>query len=252
MKNRFVRLACTAFCFAGFVWLAASDAATGASSEQPPSSKDSVDKSPSVKSKSDLKAKTPDEHSRAKFFDRYGTDPLEPGDSVSTLPGSPLPPFPPGVPLPTYEQFVQRVTCASPLIVVGHAQRRGVLLNEKETYLFTDYDVTVERWLRPEHGAPSLRMSVSGGRVNIGGKPTVAGAKEPLEASRQYIFFLQHIPGSGSLTPLRPPVTEGIRWVQAFPDAQLLPELAGSSVRLETFADDIARLSNGCDPGKGR
>jgi hypothetical protein len=241
--------ACTAFCFAGFVWLAAS---SNSFAEQPPSTKDSVDKSPSVRSKSELKAKTPDEHSRAKFFDRYGSEPLEPGDSSVALPGSPLPRFPPGVPLPTYEQFVQRVTCASPVIVVGRAQQRGVLLNEKETYLFTDYDVSVERWLRPEHGAQALRMSVSGGRVKIGGKPTVAGAKEPLEASRQYILFLQHIPGSGSLTPVRPPVTEGIRWVQVFPDVQLLPELAGSSVRLEIFADDIARLSNGCDPGKGR
>lgn len=205
-------------------------------------------RSPSVKSKSELRARTDDEKARARFFDRYGADPLEPGDTVVVGPGTPAPPIPPGVPLPTVDQFLERLACSTQLVVLGRAEQRATRLNQRETYLFTDYDVEVERWLRPEHGAPSLKLSVSGGRVTIAGRPTIAGAQDPLDPTNAYIFFLEHIPGSGSLTPVGPPLADGDRWATAVRGLSLIPELANANVRLDSLADDIARVGRRCAP----
>jgi hypothetical protein len=206
----------------------------------------------SVKSKADLRAKTDDEKARAKFFDRYGADPLEPGDTAVIGPGTPAPPIPPGVPLPTVDQFLEHLACSPQMVVLGRAEHRATRLNQRESYLFTDYDVDVERWLRPEQGTASLKLSVSGGRVTIAGRPTVAGAQDPLDPTKRYIFFLQHIPGSGSLTPVRPPLADGDRWATAVRDLSLIPELADANVRLESLADDLSRLGRTCAPGRGR
>ena len=131
----------------------------------------------SVKSKSDLRARTDDEKARAIFFDRYGAYPLEPGDSRVIFPGIPPPPIPPGAPGPTFDRLLEHLACSTQLVVLGRAEQRAVHLNQRETYLFTDYDVHVERWLRPEHGAPSLTGRVDGGRVPIAGRPTIAGLR---------------------------------------------------------------------------
>jgi hypothetical protein len=200
----------------------------------------------SVRAKSDLRATTDDERARAKFFDRYGAELLEPGDTAVVGPGLPAPPIPPGSPVPTYDHFIQHLACSTRLVVLGRAAERGVHLNQRETYLFTDYDVEVERWLRPEHGAPSLKLSVAGGRVIIAGAPTIAGAQAPLSPTKRYIFFVEQIPGSGSLTPTRPPLAEGDRWTSAVRDLSLIPEIANRYVQLDSLADDIERSGHGC------
>jgi len=204
----------------------------------------------SVKSKSDLRARTDDEKARAKFFDRYGADPLEPGDYTVTLPGTPPPPIPPGAPRPTFDQLLEHLACSTQLVVLGRAEQRAVHLNQRETYLFTDYDVHVERWLRPEHGAPSLKVSVDGGRVTIAGRPTIAGAEDPLHPAKRFIFRLQHIPGSGSLTPVGPPLADGDRWATAVRYLTLTSEVANATVQLDSLAGDIARVGRSCAPGR--
>lgn len=219
---------------------------------QPPASTRREARGQSVKSKSDLRAKTDDEKARAHFFDRYGAEPLQPGDTAVIGPGLPAPPIPPGAPVPTYEQFLQYLGCSAPVVVLGRAEERATRLNQRETFLFTDYQIEVERWLRPEHGAPSLKLSVSGGRVTIAGKRTIAGGQEPLEPTTRYIFFLQHIPGSGSLTPTRPPFAEGDRWATAVRDLSLIPDIADGKIRLDSLADDITRVGRTCAPGRGR
>jgi hypothetical protein len=202
----------------------------------------------SVKSKSDLRARTDDEKARAEFFDRYGGEPLEPGDAWVRGPGTPLPPFPPGARLPTYEQFLESLACPTPLVALGRAEQRAVHLNRRETYLFTDYDVAVERWLRPEQAAPSLKLSVSGGRVRIGRKLTSAEDGRPLDPTKRYILFLQPIPGSGFLTLVRTPLAEGDRWATAVRAFSLTQEVANESIRLDSLADDIIRVGRSCAP----
>jgi hypothetical protein len=196
----------------------------------------------SVKSKSDLRARTGDEKARAQFFDRYGADPLEPGDTAVIFPGPPVPPIPPGVPLPTLDQLLEDLACSAQVVVLGRAEQRAVHLNQRETYLFTDYEVEVEWWLRPGQGAAPLKVSVSGGRATIAGMLTIAGAEDPLQPTKRYIFFLQQIPGSGSLTPVRPPLADGDQWATAV--------LANASVQLDSLASDLARVGRRCAPGR--
>jgi hypothetical protein len=204
----------------------------------------------SVKTMADLRASTEDEKVRALYFHRYGAFPLKRGDERFILPGPPVPPPPPGVGLPTYEQFLQRLACLGEQIVLGRAEERGVHLNQRGTFLFTDYDVAVERWLRPDdpRGAPSLKLSVSGGRVTVGGRSTTAEGGKPLDRTRRYIFFLQQIPGSTYLTPSRPSLADGDPWIRAIPDLALIPETAAETIRFDSLANDIARLGGSCAP----
>ena len=204
----------------------------------------------SVKSKSDLRARTDDEKARARFFDRYGASPLEPGDYAVIGHGTPLPPIPPGAPRPTFDQLLEHLTCSTQLVVLGRAEQRAVHLNQRETYLFTDYDVHVERWLRPEHGAPSLNVSIDGGRVTIAGRPTIAGAEDPLPPTQRFIFLLQPIPGSGSLTPLGRPLADGDRWATAVRYLSLTSEILEAKVQLDSLAGDIATVGRSCAPGR--
>ena len=208
----------------------------------------------SVKSMSDLRAKTDDEKARALFFDRYGADRLEAGDSRVILPGTPPPPPLPGTPLPTYDEFLRRLSCSAETIALGRAQVRAVHLNQKETFLFTDYDVDVERWLRPDdpHRAPSLKLSTSGGRVTIGGIPTSTGDGQPLDPTKRYILFLKQIPGSAYFTLTRPALPDGDRWETVFHGVSLIPETSAESIRADSLADDIARLGRTCVPDRPR
>lgn len=202
----------------------------------------------SVTSMSNLRAKTDDEKARALFFDRHGADPVKVGERRVTLPGTPGPPLPPGAPVPTYDDFLRVLSCSGERIALGRAQERAVHLNQKETFLFTDYDVDVERWLRPDdpHGAPSLKLSVSGGRVTIGGRRTTVDDGKPLDPAKRYILFLKQIPGSSYLTPTRPPLADGDRWITA------IPETSAESIRADSLADDIARLGRTCPPDRER
>jgi hypothetical protein len=215
---------------------------------QQPTSTGREARGPSVKSKADLRARTGDEKARAKFFDRYGAFPLEPGDVRAIGPGLPAPPLPPGARVPTYEEFLGFLACSAPLVALGRAEERATHLNQRETYLFTDYDVDVERWIRPRDGAPSVKLSVSGGRVTIAGRPTIAGDHDPLDPMKRYLFLLQPIPGSGSLTPTRPPLADGDPWSPAIRDLSLIPETASETIRLDSVADGLARLGRACPP----
>ena len=236
-----------------FVWVNISgySAAAGQEPQQATTSRESR---LSVNSMSDLRARTDDEKARALFFDRYGADRLKAGDSRVILPGTPAAPPPPGAPVPTYDGFLQRLACSAEVIALGRAQVRAVHLNQKETFLFTDYDIDVERWLRPDdpHGAPSLKLSISGGRVTIGGIPTSTGDGKPLDPTRRYILFLKQIPGSAYFTLTRPALRDGDRWETVFHGVSLIPETSAESIRADSLGDDLARLGRTCAPGRER
>jgi len=136
------------------------------------------------------------------------------------------------------------------VVVLGRAEERAVHLNQRETYLFTDYVVEVEQWLRPEQGAPSLKVSIEGGRVTIAGRDTWTGGA-PLDTTKRHILFLDHVPGSGSLTPTRPALTDGKRWTATIPNITAIPEFSNRTVPFDIFAEDIARLGRTC-AGRGR
>lgn len=203
---------------------------------------------------SELTARTPDEKARATFFDKYGgPEPIEPGTTTVTPPGHGVPPLPPGAPPPTYVDFLLGLVCDKDAVVLGRPKLRKVLLNERQSYLFSEYDVAIERWLYPTgHGRDSITISLPGGRAHVRGVPIVVGHGRPLDPSRRYIFLLTRIPGSASLTPRGTPITEGDHWPSVVRTLHIPPELRGEAVRLDTLAYDIEQIRPLCRSERGR
>lgn len=130
---------------------------------------------------SDLTAKTHDEIARVRFFDKFvGGQRLRPGSRQTVLSGLPPPPVPPPaspdqLPLVREEYYRSNLrtrTCQADAIVIARADRtRAVFLNASETSLFTDFDVSITRWVKPLTGADSLLVSQVGGEVVVGNLP---------------------------------------------------------------------------------
>jgi len=128
-----------------------------------------------------LAAVTPEEKARAAYFDRAGQPLLEqPPGAVIEFPGLPvvLAAPPPGAPPPTrqdnmraFEASVATGVCRADAVAVGQLTPVRVLLNLSGTWLFTDYSIAIERWLR-SNGVETSRKPViaglSGGHVRVG------------------------------------------------------------------------------------
>jgi len=160
---------------------------------------------------SELRARTSAERARAEFFDmlfspfsvleheHVGIFP-ERGLTI-TLP--PQPPPPPGEPAPppsppeTDADRISALACRSEIIIVGHPESQRALLNKSETFLFTDFEVAVERWIRPAGTvARTVSVSLAGGQVEVAGRLLTA-TYDPLPKLRQpYVFSLRKLPDS--------------------------------------------------------
>jgi hypothetical protein len=167
---------------------------------------------PRVESLSDILPKTADEQRRAQYFDLPGFAKLldqPPGTAGIVSPEAPhMAPPPPGTPPPTAEQLQQqqrerfrRAICALDAIAIGTPGSRRVLLNKSGTWLFTDLQVSVDRWIVP--GTLTTRtatFSFSGGAVNVAGRVLSAdsGRGRGPRLGETSVFFLQVIDGTAS------------------------------------------------------
>lgn len=86
-------------------------------------------------------------------------------------------------------------------IVVGVVSEKSSQLNEKRTFIFTDYDLVVEEVLKDfpnTHIEPNGLITVThpGGKVLLNGKKITAVDRtfKPLEKGERYLLFLKFIP----------------------------------------------------------
>lgn len=228
---------------------------TAAAMQKPPQSEKAAqppDSAPRVGYIADLRARTPEERTKAKFFDRESGERLTPGRSVS-IGGVLHPAPPPGAPAPTYETFLRQVLCRGDALVVGTATPQKVLLNCTETFLFTEYDVTVTRWLYPTRdGAPTIRLSVEGGRAVVGGRLTEATIGTPPVPGNEYLFMLRRIPDTQGFTIARKPVSSKESLQAGLSRFSLPAEVAADAVTFASLVDDLAKIPVSECQGGGR
>ena len=203
-----------------------------------------------VASMSELRAKTDEDLAAAVFYDVYGQGALRPGADRRLSPGERLSQPPPGAPLPTFEEFLSGLVCSTDAIVIGKATATGVVLNRRQTFLFTKYDITVSKWVHPrERGAPHVKISAPGGEAMVGAQLTRAQASAQPDGDRDYLFLLEHIPGAGRLSLLRRPITEDTSWYDLVTDRILPARVPDRVGDLNSLAERFGAASRTC---KGR
>lgn len=90
-------------------------------------------------------------------------------------------------------------------VVIGVVSEKTSQLNEKRTFIFTDYEFTVEEVLKSVPNAqiePNTSITVTnpGGRILLNGKTVTAIDRtfKPLEKGKKYLLFLKLIPATGA------------------------------------------------------
>ena len=207
---------------------------------------------PKVPTIAALRAQAPDDTAAARFFDVYGSEPLQPGAEVWRSDGLPAAPRADGVPGPPYADFMRDLVCSSAAVVIGESSLERVLLNRRETFLFSKYNVSVTRWIHPERGAgpPQIHMSVPGGEVEVGGVLTTARESVHPLPGQSYLFFLERIPAVPAYAQLRRPISRDTNWSAVVRDKHLPDVLAQRAVSFEQLVEDLATAGLACVRGK--
>ncbi len=195
-----------------------------------------------------LKPRTKDELAAAKYFDGFGTNRLHAGDSVIIPNEGGSVPFPPNAHRPTYEEFVDNLVCRADRVVVGRVESGKPLLNLRETWLFTDYQVVVEDSLRPQSDLSRLVVSDADGSVVIGVLPTDTHFSPitSLRVGHRYFLFSRRIPGAdalfaaGHLEIAENGKVDGTTWHSA------PPGFAARVENLESFRQDLKTSARTC------
>jgi hypothetical protein len=205
---------------------------------------------PRLESVNDIQPKTADEQRRAEYFDRPGWPKLldmPPGTVgiVSREEPSKAPP-PPGTPSPappTAEQLqrrqqenFRRAVCSVDAIAIGTPQSRRVLLTKSGSWLFTDLQVSIERWIVP--GSLTTRtatFSFGAGTVNVAGRVLSVPGTGP-RLNETAAFFLRTIKGSAGYSIfVSEQMSETIR-----------ETVSGLTFKREDFPDALASAAASC------
>jgi hypothetical protein len=105
-------------------------------------------------------------------------------------------------------QYLQDLTCDADAAVVGTVKSKSSQLIEEGTFIFTDYEVTVEEVLKdstlnPIRQNSYITVTRSGGTVKLNGHTirAIDYRGEPLELGERYLLYLKFIPATGAFRP---------------------------------------------------
>ena len=200
-----------------------------------------------VSSRMELQPATPDEKATATAFDKHGTERMEPGHPVVLFPDTPAPPPPPGTARPRYEDFVARLGCTGSTMVTGTVTPTRVRFNTRETFLYTEFQVSIAHWIRPAGGVPSIRLAQAGGSVAVAGQRMDAVTNAVLfEPGATYLLVLNAIPGASAFVLAYPPVRDKPLWAGDLPNVHLPVELATHAISFPRFVKDVGGAALRC------
>ena len=151
------------------------------------------------------------ERVHARLFDSHGTSSERLSDliarrrhdigisSTSCFGGDPnAPPFDPS-------GYVHRLSCGADAIVIGVLKSKSSQLTESGTYIFSDYEVTIEEVFKDNMAAPiqngnEIIVTRPGGRIRLNGYTVEATSNtfRPFIMGGRYILFLRLVPESGA------------------------------------------------------
>lgn len=180
----------------------------------------------------------------AKLTDLIKQDSSNPDQElkITILPG--LPELSPPHALPAVDAWLNKLAATSDAIVIGSVINKASQLTKNETFVFTDYDLSVEEVLKDRTSTiqPQSVITVTrpGGKVLLEGRIIDARDKsfKPIVIGGHFLLFLRLIPKTGSYQALNNKssfelVNNKVRPLSDAPDAQ---DLGGD---LEPFLSEI-------------
>lgn len=114
-----------------------------------------------------------------------------------------------GGPEPTVSEMLKRVTCNSNAVVIGTVKYKASQLTESESFVFTDYAITVKEVLKNNELAPigtgEINVTRPGGTIILNGKIVRALDElfKPLTVGQEYILFLRFLPKTGAYLSIK-------------------------------------------------
>lgn len=204
---------------------------------------------PTVASVALLRANSPEDLAVAEFFDRYGSEPIKAGSNTRRGKGMPVPPQS-GTVAPDYRGFLASFVCDFDAVVIGSATYERVLINRRETFLFTEYSLAVKDWISPETGPEALKMAVPGAELRLEGRVTrVEGAPQPA-VGEALLFFLRRIPGTRALVQAYAPLSPETSFADVVHDKSVPTLLAERSVPFAELVHDLKTAARSCKGGR--
>ena len=194
--------------------------------------------------------KTPDEKAKAAFYDSQGSWTLEPGKGMVTIVCGMGIGFGFDTPPPYYE-FVNDTVCSTDAVVLGTAQPSAVRMNNKRTYLYTEFSIDVSRALKlAGQTQTAVEVLTPGGHIQTSaGAVTVSISGSPqLEGGKEYLLFLKRVPGTKAFTPTNV-LTRDSEWPRKL-HGPLPYELQSNEVPFDRFVDDLEMAATRCHKGR--
>lgn len=125
------------------------------------------------------------------------------GDVDVSIVRGPGMPFSSGSEEPNSE--IEKAAWKADAIVIGTIKTKASQLSEDETFVFTDYDISVDQVLKdnpvaPVQAASLITVTAPGGKILLDGRVIQAIDKslEPFEIGGRYLLFLRFIPETTS------------------------------------------------------
>jgi hypothetical protein len=102
------------------------------------------------------------------------------------------------------QDYLSELTCAADAVVLGNVQAKSSQLIEEGTFVFTDYQISVEEVLKsralPINKNATITVTRVGGVIALNGHTVraVDHRQEPLSVGGRYLLYLRLIPTTGS------------------------------------------------------
>lgn len=192
-----------------------------------------------------LRADTDEERVRAKFFSGNGTYSLLQRDLVPSLQDEDNvnPPS-----KQNYATYIRTQVCSSDAVVVGRPLEEEVKIAADEAFLYTNYSVAVDLWIRPTgRFQKNIVVSRAGGQVTVAGKTLKALAGGALKAKHEYVLFLKAIPKTSGYVRHNQPEIELVNGkTHVVPKGRFYPEELKAGVSRANFIIDLVNAQGTC------
>lgn len=104
-------------------------------------------------------------------------------------------------PLPTESEFLRGLSCKADVIVLGSVKNKVAHLLDDETFVFTEYEFSVQDILKNNSASPiginsNIQVTRPGGLIKLDDQVIRAEdlSYEPLQKNKEYLLFLRFVP----------------------------------------------------------
>lgn len=114
----------------------------------------------------------------------------------------------PEAPVITLSELLKSLTCKSDAVVVGYPTTKTARLSEDETFIYTEYQFSVEEVIKNNSSSliavkNDIQITRPGGVIKLDNRKITAIDElyEPLQVKKKYLLFLKSVPGTQGYMP---------------------------------------------------